>query len=238
VKRRIGLQKVGALVLALVLALGSLGVGYATWTQNLTITETVETGLLCWGCEGGSLEATKDTSVPPEPEDPGQDEANWDWNSNVGFWGEPWKTDKNVGYVELELLNDKGCDHMGKNLYETANVTFHNVYPCYFNDIHVWVANGGNIPLKIEAIRLTYDSTTIDLVTGKHYWNDWMEIIWGDAVGEQMEPCSSREISFKFHILEEGDIPEPGADPVDGAQPDTDYEFTIELVGTQWNMAQ
>lgn len=37
-------KKIGLLALALVLALGALGVGYATWTDTITIEGTVETG--------------------------------------------------------------------------------------------------------------------------------------------------------------------------------------------------
>jgi hypothetical protein len=226
------LKKIGVLALLLVLAFGASGIGYAHWAQTLYVDVTAETGILCWGFEEGTLEAIKDTDVPP----PNQDPANWDWGCEVGFYGPPWQTDKNVGYVEVELLDDKGCDHKGYKLFETAKITLHNVYPCYFNDFHVWVANGGTIPIIVETIRITDPSGTTELSNGEHYWNQFMEIIWGDALGEQIDPCQSREVSFKFHVLEEGDVPETGADPVAGAQPGQTYEFTIELVGVQWNL--
>ena len=225
------MKKIGIICLTLVLALGTLGVGYAHWSQTIYIDQTVMTGTLCWGFQEGTLEAIKDTNVPP----PNQDPANWDWSSNVGFFGPPFQLDKNVGYVEVSLEEDKGCVHQGYKLFAKAKVTFHNVYPCYYNDIHVWVANGGTIPIKVEEIKITDSSGTTNLSGGQHYWNDYMEIIWGDAVGEQIDPCSMREISFKFHVLEEGDEPEPGS-PVAGAQQGVTYNFTIELVGTQWNL--
>lgn len=40
------MKKVGLLILALVLALGALGAGYAYWTQNLYVNTTVNTGEL------------------------------------------------------------------------------------------------------------------------------------------------------------------------------------------------
>jgi len=40
------MKKIGLLALALVLALGALGVGYAAWTDTVTITGTVNTGTL------------------------------------------------------------------------------------------------------------------------------------------------------------------------------------------------
>jgi hypothetical protein len=40
------MKKIGLLLLALVVALGSLGVGYALWTQSLTVYGTANTGYL------------------------------------------------------------------------------------------------------------------------------------------------------------------------------------------------
>ena len=40
------MKKVGLLILALVIALGALGAGYAYWTQNLYVNTTVNTGKL------------------------------------------------------------------------------------------------------------------------------------------------------------------------------------------------
>jgi hypothetical protein len=44
--RRAGLKRMGLLALALVLALGALGVAYAAWTDNAYLQGTVETGTL------------------------------------------------------------------------------------------------------------------------------------------------------------------------------------------------
>jgi len=40
------MKKLGLVLIALVIALGAMGVGYAAWAQNLTITNNVETGYI------------------------------------------------------------------------------------------------------------------------------------------------------------------------------------------------
>ncbi len=43
------MKKLVLICLALVMALGALGLGYAHWSQTLTITEVVNTGKFCVG---------------------------------------------------------------------------------------------------------------------------------------------------------------------------------------------
>ena len=219
------MKKIGMLVLVLVFALGALGVGYAHWSQTLFINTKVQTGELCWGFEQGSLEAIKDSDVEPPPYVGGAT-ADQDWSCNVSFYGIPWSTGKNVAWVTVNLTDEKECMHEGAKLYATANITVHNAYPSYYNDFHCWVYNGGTIPLIVDAIQINSDN----LSDGEHYIGDWFEIEWGDAIGAQIDPCSGRELSFKFHVIEAGDyVGKPGAE-----QGQT-YYFTITLVGVQWD---
>jgi hypothetical protein len=223
------------LALVVVFAFGALGIGYAHWSQTLYVDGTVNTGKLCWGFESGSLLSLYDSSNDPPPYKDGVAEVDKDPSIGVGFWGDVIKLDKNVGWVTLELRDDKGCDHKGKKLYATANVCLHNVYPCYYAEIHVRVANGGTIPVNFESLKLD----GVEIEVGEHYWNDWMEFSWGNGPPEeiQIDPCGWKEISFMIHILQEGDVPAPGADPVAGAEQGATYTFDIEMVGVQWNKA-
>jgi hypothetical protein len=237
--------------LVIVFAFGALGVGYAHWQQTLYVEGTVNTGKLCWGIVGApptpggvsSLVSLYDNDFPPTPGTSYVVPPPWsigderDPTTGVGFVGGITKTTKNVAWITLELKDDKGCDHLGVPLYATANVTFHNVYPCYFAEIHIVVANGGTIPVIIEAVKIDGNTVTVS----EHWWNQWMEFKWLDGPPEiiQIDPCGTHEMSFKFHILEAGDDPDgtgPGG-PVTGAQEGATYNFLIELVGVQWNLA-
>jgi hypothetical protein len=70
--RRSGLKKVGLLALALVMALGSLGVAYAAWTDQVYVVGTVNTGTLDIDICGVSstfvykVPGTPDTGYGPE----------------------------------------------------------------------------------------------------------------------------------------------------------------------------
>ena len=61
------MKKIGLLALALVLALGTLGVGYAMWFEDLIIDGTVYTGDLDadWSIETFGDDETKDSAVHP-----------------------------------------------------------------------------------------------------------------------------------------------------------------------------
>jgi len=216
------MKKIGLLCLALVLALGTLGLGYAAWIDTVYMEGPVDTGALILGFKEGTLAPVKDTEYPP----PDQHPANWDWETAIGI-GPFRQLDKNVGWITWGLKDEKGVHGLYK-LYGTAEVTLHNVYPGYSTEITVWVANGGTIPFVIDKILL--DGTPI--AAGQHVLLDYMELIWGNAIGEQLEPCTDREVSFKLRILQPGDYPE-----VPGAQQNETYTFTIEIHAIQWDKA-
>lgn len=57
------MKKIGLICLALVLALGGLGVGFAMWSETLTITGTVDTGDLDADFQSGSVTFVQDKEV-------------------------------------------------------------------------------------------------------------------------------------------------------------------------------
>lgn len=235
-RRRTGFGKLGVLALVLVLALVGGGVAYATWSQELVITETVQTGELCWGFQEGSFGSLKDGATPPPPYTvaQGANIADIDWTIGTGFVAPLEQMGKNVGWTTGELTGEKG-EHLGFKLYSTANITLHNVYPSYYNELSLIAANGGSIPLIFN--QLIINGVVCD--QGVTYVLDLdgdtqvMEIKWVNHLGYQLDPCDEIELSFKVHILEDDDYP-----PYDqgGAEQDETYQLIITLVGTQWNM--
>jgi hypothetical protein len=216
------MKRIALLCLALVLALGALGVGYSGWYDDVIILADVETGALILGFEEGSLYPVRDTNVPP----PDQYPANWDWETAIGI-GPFRQLDKNVGWITWELKDEKGV-HLLAKLYDTAEVTLHEVYPGYSTEITVWICNGGTIPFVIDQILLNGQN----IYSGDHIVLDYMELEWGNALGEQLEPCDCREVSFRLRILQPGDYA-----GVPGAQQGQTYTFVIEIHAIQWNEA-
>ena len=214
------MKKIGLLCLALVLALGTLGIGYAAWIDTIYIEGEVTTGSLCW--EFVSCNLYDDD----EPINYGGDypTATPDYTCNNGFVLEPgvgyfWELDKNVGWGE-QLISADG---------KTLTVTLNNTYPCYFNSLSFYVNNCGTIPLKVDHIVINGQNYTTGVPYVQYDFNDDgaydFEIQWGDNWGAQIDPGDpSPEFSFWMHVLQ----------PCPQSQLDT-LTFTIEIVAVQWD---
>jgi len=143
------MKKIGLLALALVLALGALGVGYAMWTDTVTINGTVNTGDLILGVADMGTNDPNDGSPDPQC-GPGHNEEK-----------------KDVAYFE-SINGTPTADCQG--YYESITETFNHVYPYYGPSVTVYVANCGSVPLKILSMTVT-SFTGTDLTP-------WMSFTW------------------------------------------------------------
>jgi predicted ribosomally synthesized peptide with SipW-like signal peptide len=229
------MKRLGILCLAVVLAIGMLGIGYAAWTDEVTIDGTVDTGILDVAVLCSALDAT-DGALSPWVTGwiVGSASAYADTTANSqgpGFEVSVTKQEKNVGWVELDCQGDYP---------DTATVTLNNVYPCYLNHITGGLYNAGNIPFKLDHV-LILDSAgnvlekmtasgqymTFDLLPiGAPNGTPDLEIQWGDNFGEQAEPGDYLDISFFLHVMQDEDI--------DFTVPHS-YSITFKFVGVQWN---
>lgn len=75
------MKKLLFISLALVLALGALGVSYASWTDKVTITGTVKTGNLCFSIDQGTIGEVSNCYGTPiytfPGATPGPGDTNW-----------------------------------------------------------------------------------------------------------------------------------------------------------------
>jgi hypothetical protein len=218
------MKKIGLLCLALVLALGTLGIGYAAWIDTITIHGQVTTGELCWKFVSCSL--LDDVVYGGKPTNYGGDypTAVPDRTCNPGFvedeeLGFFWPLNKNVGWG-AQNITDGG---------KTLKVTLNNVYPCYFNAMSFYVKNCGTVPLKVDHIVINGQNYTGGEPYVQFDFNGDgaydFEIQWGNNWGAQIDPGDrSPEFSFWMHVLQ----------PCPQSQLDT-LTFTIEIVAVQWN---
>lgn len=196
----------GVLLISLLL----IGFGYARWYETLSVSGTVNTGELDWEITQCFVQ---DTYAPPlqVPDltcDPGFDNIR--------------QLDKNVGWGECQLVDSDGD---GDN--DTLELTLHNVYPCYFNEIAFYPRNNGTIPLIIDSVTIGGEvfrehgaEKSLDL-DGDGV--DDIEIRWNDNFGLQLEPGENApEISFWVHVLQ-------------GAPEGESLTFTITIDAVQWN---
>jgi len=156
------MKKIGLLLLALVIALGALGVGYAKWTDTVTINGTVNTGTLKIGINDQGTndpriedEISLDPLCPPEP--------------GVALPNER----KDVAWMNSYRApkpNELICEIDGVKYYETIIEEIGNAYPGYAPSTTIKIASCGTVPLKIEDIQLT-NPTGTDLTP-------WMKFSW------------------------------------------------------------
>lgn len=203
------LSKVSVLFLALVLALGGIGAAFASWTDTLTISGDVTTGVLEWEIVPGSQSQKTD--------DP-------DWNCFFDLnGGSRVQVDKDVATTTV-VIEDTTHPH-------SMTVTLDNAYPYYYDHIAFQVHGLGTIPLRFWKINLYVDDT----LKYTMYTEDWykyldldgdgendLEIWWGDHMGWQFHNCTTVDLSFDLLVLQP-------------APQNAQLSFTIELVGIQWN---
>jgi len=213
------MRKVGLLILALVIALGTLGVGYAKWSDTVTINANIESGNVCIKFDGAGTNVDPCTS------------NNLDYT--MIFDGEYWIVaspdtqidedlePKNVGCTTTSLSAD------GK----TLTVTLNNVYPGYLADMELHIRNCGTIPVKIEGFTYTAVSSSCGddfCISGADY--DW----------KTPGPC---QLLVKYANDEEATQIHPGRFTTSSflilvdqsAKQGCTYTFTIEIDAAQWN---
>lgn len=216
------MKKIGLICLVLVLAMGMLGAAYASWSQTLVITEEVNTGDFCM--EFGILSPTVSDDDPPPPVFP----TDYPDENGATDFTSVWTTEKNVAWGEAAY--DAGDNPTG------LTVTFHDVYPWYYNHVDFWVHNCGTIPAHLDKIlvldapggtllvEITYDGQIVTLDLDGNGTDDF-QMLWGDNIGDQFDPCIQKNFSFGILVLQDDDP----------TWQDNTFTFYIELVFNQFN---
>lgn len=224
------MKKIGLLALALVMALGTMGVAFAHWSQTLTITENVTTGNFCmeFGPAGTSM---SDEDAPPEvfPTTTPDENAYWDDVNEVWVTFTP-TPEKNVAWGESYYTDYVDGHATG------LQIKLHDVYPWYYNSCDFSLHNCGTIPAWLPKIivkdsdgdvlgELTYDAEELDIDLDGNGTDD-LAIVYGNHIGSafQYNPCNQIDISVFFVVLQDNEM----------AQGE-EFSFTFELPFVQFN---
>ena len=204
------MKKIGLLCLALVLALGTLGIGYATWSDNVTVEETVYSGEMCvhfTSCSTNDPAGQIDDTV-------GSIGCANTWDVTMCNPGDDTTPNQ---FVQCDLDKDIGsvnCTRESRDgdLYdEVLVVTVNNTYPSYYGIVNYSVFNCGTIPWTIDTVDVLVDDVVV--YTANYSWckaidldgenGPDIEIWWGDNFHEQTHPGQGWDNSFHFHLLQE-----------------------------------
>ena len=229
------MKKIGLICLALVFALGGLGVGYAHWIDSVTITETVSTGTVCVGIRDIGTNDSGTHGVPGNPASYLEGNLDPGWDSSIP---EYVTYDKNVASTNSTNGTWK-CSHGGDSFYDSVTETIDNAYPSYAPEMTIEVANCGSIPVKVTGMSESHDNADLNPYVELKKWDIYLNGVFqetgsgetelGVAIyGMQIDPCDVVKIIITKHIIQE----------INGVlcpQGQT-INFTETVTFVQWNM--
>jgi len=184
-------KKLTAIFAIMMIALCLVGISYALWEKSVYVDTYVNTGNLDVVFSGVT---NMDPPGPPISYDPKDGTHRWD---------------KDVGWTNVTGIGE-----------EVINVTLHNVYPCYYNDLEVEINNTGNVPVIIQNYTVIPDGFVVASGNGHNDGPLWID--WANGKGSQLDHFDVAASSFKIHVEQ-------------CATPGATYTFTVKLCVVQWN---
>jgi hypothetical protein len=173
-----GKKKIGLLALALVLALGALGVGYAMWTDTITIHGTVETGSVDINVEYYSgTDIYKDLSSDNLTTYHWLTDAagNLKWSS-----GTPYDPNNADHFLVASAATSSTLDLNNEPVDDEIDITFTNAFPSDALWADFIVHYVGSVPAHVTA-DIAVDDETADAML-VWLWDNGYIHIWGCMV--------------------------------------------------------
>lgn len=204
------MKKIGLICLALVLAMGALGVGYAAWTDTVTIDGTVDTGSVELGIvkATGTLYQDKDVAT-----------VGFSFVDPIGLW---------------ECSVPPGAQAYA---YEKLVVTIAKAFPCLTVDIAFYVGSLGTIPTHLQEIKVSDPTGELTFLkvtdpqdpnklgyfydTGDAEKEAIITVSLINLVSTQLHRCGADKADLILHVEQP-------------AEQNHTYSFLIEIVGVQW----
>lgn len=242
------MKKFGLLCLTLVLALGSIGAGYAMWSDTVYIEGTVSTGTVCLGVVPDTWAEVNTCSSSEFATFPDRNWTTWVYTPgsvscppNYRFGFTKPCTNKDVAYVTFVAMQADGTvipnpSAPGAPVVEKLKITVHNAYPHWLGRITFDYYNCGTIPLHFapliidqsDFLLIEYNNGTVQLEPGvPHEVSFQIGVVQHEGYFASTSPSS--------YVVDDPDQPllpmnagrgEPGDPPA--------LSFTIIITGVQW----
>lgn len=224
--------KLGAMFLISILALAGIGMGYAAWTDTITIDGTVNTGsvdLLVVGYSGTWVWKIWETGYTDEiyvTNDPDWVPMDFDGDGIDEFLPDP------VASAWAEQATDASGP-----IDDAVKVTFDSLFPCITFEADILFHYVGSIPVKISATTIDFHEDTSDPELTALWYSgaagiDWY---WSNADGDKLELIPGYPIGIQLHncdyIMAVGYIHLPQESELMNKQ--SSFTATFDVI--QWN---
>jgi hypothetical protein len=229
------MRKIGLLSLTLVVVLGALGIGYAHWTDTITIEGTVCTGSVDINVEylSGS-DVYKDLNT--------DDIVYHFWLKDLSgaiIW-ETWSADP--ANMDLFPVAHAGSTLLGDDL---VGMNFTNAFPCSYLTADFIVHYVGSVPAIVTA---DFDRVPTDPAV-QYLWDNGYIRVWGQVVyfddGEfdgfgpiiegpiQMHYCDYVKVYMTVNLPQDDQLVGTGFTQADFMA--KCWNFVAHITATQWN---
>jgi hypothetical protein len=197
------MKKVGLVGLVLILALGALGIGYATWTDTITIDGTVNTGSVDIAViDYSGTYVWKISEHPYIYVDSG-------WMSEIGtppanavdaFPNPPYDTPPGTAGVDPVSIATAAEGAGGD---DTIKVDFVNLFPCQYVTADFLLHYAGSIPVKVAVSEINLPELAGVTATLEYYESN----VTGDKIGDpldialmQLHDCDYILVVMTIHV--------------------------------------
>ncbi len=205
------MKKLTLLAMALVMALGALGVGYASWTDDITVAGTVTTGSVDFVIEDYSgTEVWKNVATH------GFKVVQW---PDPDTSGNPFGTD---GVLIASSWAQQAVDGNNDPIDDAVSITFDNIYPDVPFKADFVAHYVGSVPVRLIVTDLwfsdtdsafeTPDSDTVSLlpyVDIAYYRGDAVDGPWTEIEeleGEQFEFCEYFKVEITIILPQDNTL--------------------------------
>jgi len=228
-------RKIGVTFVLCTLAFAGIGIGYANWSEELTIEGSVTMGSI------DPIFLSAKSSDPRlfnslDPKECGS------WDTSTGRWsGDTY--DMDVGSTYAEVSRDGTA----------LSIMIDNAYPCYYGSVLACIKNAGTVPVKIKSIRLveigkngSNKSLNVGLEPRTRYYVDFENETKPVDTSPHISPQGKVLDDFSFGFKSKGStgrVINAGKEKYaiicihveEGAQQNTTYSFQIQIDFCNWN---
>ena len=217
------MKKIGLISVILVMAMGIMGVAYASWSDVITINQQVQTGNVEVGVRG----------VAPDPE-----EVEGKQVATVGVTHGAFKFQKDFEQSDFPAGTLPPTTPGLYDLYDSATVAISNYYPSLNVREDFFIGYNGSIPVKLSVLLTVDDPDLIyehmDLTWIK-YHNGVLEFQGSGIASEELPKIQA---ALEGQQLHQSDVVLLWIDKhlrQSAPQGSAPSSFTLDVTAIQWN---